>query len=310
MDYSSIHQPVMQEEVLQAFDNKKLDNFLDGTLGLGGHALALLQAHPELKTYYACDKDLEVRGLVEERLAEYEKKLCFQHMSFLDMLTYLKENNLENSLDGVLVDLGVSSYQLDQAHRGFSFRKEGDLDMRMDQSQGITAYEVVNKWSEKQIDSIIWKWGQDRKSRVIAKAIVDYRQKKKIETSLELGDIIENAVPRSGKMHPATRAFQAIRIAVNQELEELQDFLKQIFTFLKPGGRLVAISFHSLEDGIVKQAFKEASGKSFIDEFGVFRKSENRLAHIISKKPMVPSKQELRANSRSRSAKLRVIEKI
>lgn len=310
MDYSSIHQAVLLEEILDLFESKNLEYFFDGTLGLAGHALSMLEAHPEIKTFYACDKDQEAYEMACKRLSNFKEKLEFQHTSFLDNLAFLESQGAKGQLDGVLLDLGVSSLQLDEAERGFSFQKEGKLDMRMDRSRGVTAHEIVNKWPEKRIDQVIWEYGEDRRSKIIAKAIAEYRRHRTIEGSLELAKLIEDVVPRVGKKHPATQTFQAIRIVVNRELEDLQLFLEQIFDFLKPKGRLAIISFHSLEDRIVKQAFKEAAGKSFVDKNGVFRKSENSCANIISKKPIVPSKQELRLNPRSRSAKLRVIEKI
>lgn len=278
------HKPVLLAEVLEAFEGVKLHTFFDGTLGAAGHAKALLEAHPEMKCYIGCDRDPRAHELSKERLEPWKDKLKLMRSSYKEALEQMNE-----PLDGILIDAGVSSMQLDEKQRGFSFMEDAPLDMRMDPEQTLTAKEVVNRYSEKELSTILFEYGEERRARKIAKAICIARKKKPIETTLELVKIIR-PIARGGKKHPATLTFQALRIEVNQELKQLQEGITRGLDLLAPSGVMAVISFHSLEDRIVKNSFKEVR-KDF---------------SFVSKKPIVPSRQEMRENPRSRSAKLRI----
>jgi len=282
-----IHTPVLLKEILSLF-SIPMERFLDGTLGLGGHAEALLLAHPEIKRYYGIDRDPEALGLAEGRLGS---KLIPIHGSFVDMDTLVSEQ-----VDGILLDLGVSSLQLDKAEKGFSFMREGPLDMRMNPEDEIDAAYITNHYSEKELGRIFLEYGEERKWRQVAKAIVEARRRKKFETTFDLCRALDPVLKRVGKLHPMTRVFQALRIEVNQELKVLERVIPIAIKMLRPGGRLAIIAFHSLEDRIVKYAFRH---------FMVEEKSVD----ILTKKPLEADREECRKNPRARSAKLRVIEK-
>ena len=290
---SFFHIPVLSEQVLAGLQVKPGGRYLDATVGGGGHSELILRAAPDVQLV-ALDQDLQALAAAESRLKDFSdtpeewprQRIQFIHTNF----SRYDPENLK--FDGILADIGVSSTQLDQAHRGFSFRAEALLDMRMDSTQDLTAEDIVNFWDEKTIADTIYEYGEERLSRRIARRIVERRP---FRTTTELARAIASAYPpkaRHGRIHPATRTFQALRIAVNGELDVLKDLLAKAPDWLNPGGRLAIISFHSLEDRIVKYAYR----------------GDERL-QIITKKPLVASREEVRENKRSRSAKLRVAER-
>ncbi len=282
------HKPVLLREVLEVFADQKIGTFFDGTLGAGGHAQALLEAHPEIERYIACDRDPRAHELAEVTLAPWREKVEFVRGSYADEVA-----RVDGSIDGFLIDIGVSSMQLDERERGFSFMGDAPLDMRMDPDGKLTAADVVNRYSEVELARIFHEYGEERRSRPVAKAIVEARRKKKIQTTGELVEIIKPVAQR-GRLHPATLVFQALRIVVNDELGQLERGLDAAIHKLAPGGRMAVISFHSLEDRIAKNHLRDAKAK----------------IKVLTKKPIGPSEEEIRANPRSRSAKLRAGEAI
>lgn len=297
------HIPVLLEECLEVFASVALHIFADGTVGAGGHAAALLQSHPEIEVYHAFDQDQAALQIAKNRLAS--PKVHFHHANFSQMGSVLKPG----SADGILVDLGVSSMQFDTPERGFSFQKEGPLDMRMDPTQSLTAYDIVNIWSEEELGQIFRDLGEERFWRRAARAVCRERP---LRTTTELRHTLAKVLgSKKEKIDPATRIFQALRIAVNKELEHLSTFLHFAIDLLKPQGRLVVISFHSLEDRIVKQAFQNAASDklSTSGKKGLFL-DKDPTVKLITKKPIVGTVEEIRANPRSRSAKMRAVEKL
>jgi 16S rRNA (cytosine1402-N4)-methyltransferase len=288
---------------VEAFAGVELPVFFDGTLGAGGHAAALLTAHPEIVRYLGCDRDPRAHEVARQRLASWGEKVEWIRGSYSSLESMLDERGIE-TIDGFLIDIGVSSMQLDESGRGFSFRGEGPLDMRMDPQGTVTAEEIVNRYPQKELERIFWEYGEERQARRAAEAIVVARKKRPIRTTAELVEVVK-PVLKWGKLHPATLIFQALRIAVNDELGELERGLAAAIRRCRPGGRIGVISFHSLEDRIVKHRFKEHEWK---------RDKRSRLEsgtlRILTKKPIVPSAEECRENPRSRSAKLRVAEKV
>ncbi len=284
-DLGFFHLPVLPEQVMDGLSVKPGGRYLDATVGGGGHSLMILQAAADVELV-ALDQDLQAIAAAKARLSEYRSRVTFHHTNFAQF----KPGDLR--FDGILADIGVSSTQLDQAQRGFSFRQEAPLDMRMDDTQELTAGEIVNYWDEKTIADTIYEYGEERLSRRIARRIV---QNRPFSTTTELAWEVAGAFPakaRHGRIHPATRTFQALRIAVNGELKVLEEFLAAAPDWLNPGGRLAIISFHSLEDRIVKYAYR----------------GDERL-QIVTKKPLVATAEEIRENKRSRSAKLRIAER-
>ncbi len=296
---SNEHSSVLLEEVLQAFEGVELKTFFEGTLGAGGHAKAILSAHPEIESYLACDRDPNAHRIAKEVLAPFGKKVELIRGSYSELNRFLDEREIE-SIDGYFIDIGVSSMQIDKAERGFSFRFEGPLDMRMDPTADLTAAIIVNEYSQKELERIFWEYGEERQSRRAAEAIVKMRKNRRIETTTELIEVVK-PVLHWGKMHPATLIFQALRIAVNDELGELEKGIDAAIKRLSPGGRMAVISFHSLEDRIAKHRLKDVEFK---------KKSGEGCLKIITKKPICPSPEECRINPRARSAKLRVAEKV
>ncbi|MEL7431802.1 MAG: 16S rRNA (cytosine(1402)-N(4))-methyltransferase RsmH [Chlamydiota bacterium] len=297
---NQLHIPVLQDEILQALDEKKLRLFCDATVGNGGHARAILEAHPEIVTYFALDQDKSALALAKTSLDEYEEKTQFVHANF-STLASLVEEKLGQKMDGVLFDLGVSSMQLDQnadgfVRRGFSFLRNAPLDMRMNEENPLTAEEVVNEYPEKKLGEIFREFGEEPFWRSISKAIHQSRKKKRIQTTLELVEVIQTVKRRRGRLHPATLVFQALRIFVNGELKALEDGLNETIPQLNEEGILFVISFHSLEDRIVKQVFRKHA------------KEDDQL-HIVTKKPLTAGRKEIRQNPRARSAKLRILER-
>jgi 16S rRNA (cytosine1402-N4)-methyltransferase len=288
-----VHVPVMREEVLRGLNLKKNGIYIDATLGLGGHAEGILQDSGGC-TLVGIDRDGEALAAAKERLQGFENVYLardkFSHMKGVAAGFGVSQ------VDGILLDLGVSTLQLKDKGRGFSFLKDEPLDMRMNPEQELTAGIIVNTYPEKQLADIIWKYGEERNSRRIARALVRRRCKKPVLTCRELADIIEKTIGRRGRIHPATRTFQALRIEVNSELDELSMAVENGAQLLKEGGRLCVISYHSLEDRIVKHAYK--------------RLAEEGMLRIITKKPLRPEQEEIKINPSSRSAKLRVSERI
>lgn len=280
-----IHIPVLSQEVIEGLALRSGGHYLDATVGGGGHSRLILEGLPDGRVT-ALDQDEQAIAAAQLKLAEFGDRVQFHATNFAD---YDPGDQL---FDGILADLGVSSAQFDIPERGFSFRHEAALDMRMDQRQDLTAAELINTWEEVKIADVIYRYGEERLSRQIARRIVERRP---FETTTALSDTIFHAVPRSyryGRIHPATRTFQALRIAVNRELQVLETFLSKAPHWLKPGGRVVIISFHSLEDRIVKHTLKESPDLK-----------------VWTKKPIIAGEEELKVNGRSRSAKLRVAER-
>ncbi|WP_309742350.1 16S rRNA (cytosine(1402)-N(4))-methyltransferase RsmH [Chamaesiphon sp. OTE_20_metabat_361] len=281
MDANFSHIPVLSQEIVAGLGVVAGGWYLDATVGGGGHSELILQAAPDVRLV-ALDRDLQALEAAKARLVPYGERVKFWHGNYADYQPELQK------FDGIIADLGVSSVQLDLAARGFSFRNEAPLDMRMDRSQGITAAELVNQTSEVELARIIFTYGEERLSRQIARDIVAGRP---FTTTTQLAYTIGGAVPKSyryGRIHPATRTFQALRIAINQELSSLEKFLAVAPTWLKPEGKLGLISFHSLEDRIVKHTLRERED-----------------LRVLTKKPIIATESELATNPRSRSAKLR-----
>jgi len=273
---------------------------VDCTLGGGGHAEVILEATAPDGLLLGIDRDEEALRRAGERLKRYGTRVRFLHEGFKNLGMILRTQRVQG-VDGILMDLGVSTLQLMDSERGFSFQKDGPLDMRMDRGSSPTAAALVNSLSEPRLLQILFEYGEERWARRIARAIVHEREKLPVTRTLQLADLIRRAVPRSGRrqrIHPATRTFQALRIAVNQELDQLGVGLSEAASCLNDGGRLCVISFHSLEDRIVKRTFKALT------------QAKPARARLITKKPVVPGPDEIRMNPRSRSAKLRALERI
>ena len=305
------HYSVMLEETIENLNIKPDGIYVDGTLGGGGHAFHVCK---NLKNghFYGIDQDDAAITAASERLAVYGDMVTVIRDNYRNAKAALKELGVEK-VDGFVLDLGVSSYQLDTEERGFSYRFDADLDMRMDRRQTLTAKDIVNQYSEMDLFRIIRDYGEDNFAKNIAKHIVKARQIKEIQTTGELNEIIKAAIPAKMRQngHPSKKTFQAIRIECNRELEVLREALDDLIGLLNPGGRLCIITFHSLEDRIVKTAFKNKENPCICPpEFPVCICGKKPEGRVISKKPILPSKEELEANSRSKSAKLRVFEKI
>jgi len=309
----NIHQPVLLVETLQLLKPQADEFFVDATLGLGGHTEAILAKSEETQVI-GIDQDLEAIGLAKERLNSFGERFKVFHSNFSDIKQVLAEAKIDK-VDGVLADLGVSSLQFDSRTRGFSFRFDAPLDMRMNQESNLeTAADLLETLSEFEIAKIIYEYGEERLSRRIARRIVEKRDSgEPIKTTKQLVETIEKAVGRGkkDKIHPATRTFQALRIAVNGELEILERFVRDSVEILKKDGRLAVITFHSLEDRIVKQTMQKLSGKCFCPpKFPQCVCGAKKEVEILTRKPVVPSELETEENPRSRSAKLRACLKL
>ena len=306
------HRSVLLDECMDGLDIKPDGIYVDGTAGGAGHSSEIAKRLTSGRLI-AIDQDETAVKVATERLNRLDKNTTVVRSNFCEIAKVCRENDAPK-IDGVLLDLGVSSYQLDTAERGFSYSADAPLDMRMDNRKSLSAYEVVNEYSEQQLKKILFDYGEERFAPAIASAIVKQREKKKIETTAELSDIIKYAMPpsaREGGHHPAKRSFQAIRIEVNAELDVIEPAIRDAVSMLKSGGRIAIITFHSLEDRIVKQAFASlASGCTCPKDFPICVCNNKPKIRIVNKKPIVPSKTELEENPRSRSAKLRVAEKI
>ena len=304
------HKPVLLDETINGLNIKPNGIYVDGTLGGAGHSDHILKRLSSKGLLIGIDRDEEALSAAKERLKDFQN-VKYVHGNHDEIEEILKELDIDK-VDGILLDLGVSSYQLDQRERGFSYLGNNELDMRMDKSQELTAKEVINNYPEEKLANIIYEYGEERFSRQIAKNVCEYRKSKKIETTEELVQIIEKSIPSFAKKdgHPAKRTFQAIRIEVNDEIRPVYETVRKNIKHLKPGGRLCIITFHSLEDRAVKNAYIDAQGKCTCPKdlpycvCGV--KSEGK---IINKKPIIATKEEQEENSRSKSAKLRIFEK-
>lgn len=307
------HIPVMLDECLEGLNIKADGIYVDGTVGGAGHSIEIVKRLSGNGRLICVDKDEDALKAAGERLAPYSDRVTFIHDDYKNLVAELDSIGV-GKVDGILLDLGVSSYQLDNAERGFSYMKDAPLDMRMDRSQRISAYEVVNGYSESELARILFDYGEEKLARQIARNIIKARAEKPIETTLELAKIVEDTYPAKTRWkfgHPAKRTFQAIRIEVNDELSTLGEAVTQMARRLEKGGRMAVITFHSLEDRIVKSAFKELSlACTCPPDFPVCVCGKVQEVELVNKKPIVASEVELEKNSRSQSAKLRVIEKL
>lgn len=306
------HQPVLTNEVIWGLNLKPKGVYVDCTLGGGGHSLAILKTQPDCRVV-GIDQDPHALDAAGRRLAEFGARVELVHGNFRKLDNILSRLNI-NAVDGVLMDLGVSSPQLDQAERGFSYQQDARLDMRMDPEQELTAYDLVNKLSKSELARIIREYGEERWATRIAEFIETYRQGQPIETTSQLVSIIKAAIPKKARMdgpHPAKRTFQALRIAVNDELGALAEVLEKVVELLRPKGRLCVITFHSLEDRIVKRFFNRLNNPCTCPpEMPVCSCGKRQLVTVITKRPLTASKAELAVNPRARSAKLRVCERL
>ena len=303
------HIPVLLNECIEGLDIKPEGIYVDCTLGGAGHSSKIVEKLTTGKLI-AVDKDEDALKAAKERLKEYSDKIIFIHDDFKNTIMNLDKIGIEK-VDGILIDLGVSSYQLDNAERGFSYNQDARLDMRMDQSQSLSAYEVVNNYSEKEISDILWMYGEEKLSRKIAYNIVKNREKAPIETTLQLAEIVINSYPAKLRWkggNPCKRSFQAIRIEVNGELRGLKEAIEELALRLKVDGRMCVITFHSLEDRIVKQAFQYLEKDCICPPNQPICTCNKRSeVKILTKHPIVASQTELEENTRSQSAKLRII---
>jgi 16S rRNA (cytosine1402-N4)-methyltransferase len=286
--------------------------YVDGTVGGGGYAEAILEASAPDGMLLGLDLDAEAIARVLERLRSFESRLLLERANFADLPRVLEKKGWQR-VDGIVIDLGVSSFQLDDPNRGFSFTHDGVLDMRMDSNLSLTAADLVNSLPEEDLANLIFRFGEERWSRRIARAIVSQRKLKPFERTLELAELIRQTVPKtrdSRRIDPATRTFQALRIAVNKELESLEGFLDHALDILEPGGRLCIVAFHSLEDRVVKQRFRHWARSCRCPKNVIFCQCEGRpLVRLLSTKALRPEAEEIAKNPRARSARLRAVEK-
>ncbi|MBR2500593.1 MAG: 16S rRNA (cytosine(1402)-N(4))-methyltransferase RsmH [Clostridia bacterium] len=306
------HVPVLRDECIESLLIEKGKIIADGTLGGAGHSSEIIKRLGKDGQLIGIDQDINAICAAKERLKDYNN-VTFVNKNFKHIKQILNDLNIDH-LDGALLDLGVSSHQLDTAERGFSYQHDANLDMRMDTRESFSAYDVVNEYSKEKLEEIIYSYGEERWAKRIAEFIVNERKNAPIKTTLELVDVIKKAVPQGARKdgpHPAKRTFQAIRIEVNGELRILEQAILDFAECLAPKGRLSVITFHSLEDRIVKNAFSHlASGCTCPKDFPVCVCGKQPMGKIVTKKPIVASKEELELNPRSRSAKLRIFEKI
>ncbi|MEY8522357.1 16S rRNA (cytosine(1402)-N(4))-methyltransferase RsmH [Lachnospiraceae bacterium 38-10] len=306
------HYSVLLKETIEQLQVRPDGIYLDGTLGGGGHAEAVAKKLSEEGRLFGIDQDEAAIEAASKRLEAYRGKVTILRNNYRNAVAALRELGVEG-VDGIVLDLGVSSYQFDEAERGFSYRYDTALDMRMDQRSTLSAKEIVNGYSESELFHIIKNYGEEPFAKNIAKHIAREREKKEITTTFELNEIIKNAIPakmRQGGSHPSKRTYQAIRIECNHELEVLRDSLDDMISFLRPGGRICIITFHSLEDRIVKTAFRTNESPCICPpEFPVCTCGRISKGKVVTKKPILPSTEELEENSRSKSAKLRVFQR-
>lgn len=308
----SIHQAVLYREALEQLNIKPEGIYLDCTFGRGGHSGGILKMLGESGRLLAFDRDLDAISSSEAEAMLKDKRFSLHHGCFSELAEVVEHQGYKGKIDGILMDLGVSSPQLDTADRGFSFLRDGPLDMRMDTGRGLSAAQYLMQVDEQDLVRVLFEYGEERFSRRIARAIIEQRQQQPLQTTLQLAKLIENSVPfRDKHKHPATRTFQAIRIEINQELEQIKTGLKQAVDVLAPGGRLVVIAFHSLEDRIVKRFIRGESGRK-INPGKLPIKEQDIEQGLLRKigKSIRAQQQELRENPRARSAVMRVAEKI
>ena len=307
-----VHKPVLFDEVLESLRIKPDGIYVDGTTGGAGHSSGIAEklVNGRLISF---DRDADAIAVATERLARFGERSTIVHSNFSEIKSVLLSMGVER-IDGLLLDLGVSSYQLDCAERGFSYMADAPLDMRMDKRDSVSAYDVVNGYSAAELKKILWEYGEEKFAPSIANAIVRARETKPIESTLELSDIIKGAMPasaRNGAHHPAKRSFQAIRICVNGELSIIENTIRDAVSMMNNGGIISIITFHSLEDRIVKQTFADlAKGCTCPKSFPVCICGNKPSLEIVTRKPILPSEEELEVNPRSRSAKLRVAMRI
>ena len=306
------HTPVLLRETLDLLNCAPGGRYVDATLGLGGHAEAILERVQPDGFLLGLDRDEESLGIARARLAQYAGMFRLLHENFKNLPLVLNNTGI-TPVDGILADLGISSFQLLSPERGFSFQSDAMLDMRMDKSQRLTAADLINSLTEAQLAQIILRYGEERHARRIARAVVAARTKGSITRCSQLAELVQRAIPayRLPATHPATRTFQALRIAVNQELEGLDEFITGSISFLRPGGRFVVISFHSLEDRIVKRAFRALAGQCVCDRPpDLCRCSRQPVARLVTHRAVRPGEAEVELNPRSRSARLRCVERL
>ncbi len=292
------HRPVLLDEVIENLNLSPGKTILDATIGEGGHSIEILKKILPGGRLIGIDRDIEALKVSEEWLKGFQENLWLILGNFRELDNILETKRIKNC-DGILFDLGISSFQLENPERGFSIKKDGPIDMRMSRSQGLSAFDIVNRFTEEELSMLIRDFGEEHFHRRIARRIVQERRRSPIATTSQLADIVSKAMPRrfkSYRIHPATRTFLALRIRVNEELDNLAEGLDKAINFLAPGGRLCVISFHSLEDRIVKRTFADYS--------------RSEILRLINKKPIRPGHEEIKSNPRARSAKLRVAEKI
>lgn len=311
MEFS--HVSVLLDECIDGLKIKEDGIYVDGTLGGGGHSLEIVKRLGEKGRLIAIDRDADALMAAGERLHAHASKITYVHDDFKNCCAVLDELGIDE-VDGILLDLGVSSYQLDNAERGFSYMKDAPLDMRMDQSQFLTAFNVVNEFTVSQLTKILYEYGEEKLAPRIAERIAAVRDKETISTTLQLAKLVEGCYPAKTRWkygHPAKRTFQAIRICVNNELTGLGDTVTNMARRLKKGGRMAVITFHSLEDRIVKTAFKDlALSCTCPPDFPVCVCGKVKEVELVNKKPIVASQEELNRNSRAESAKLRIVERV
>ena len=304
------HKPVMLNECIEGLNIKENGIYVDGTLGGAGHSKEIAKRLSKEGILIGIDRDTDALEAAKDNLKDFNN-IIYVHNNHDNIKEILEELNIEK-VDGILLDLGVSSYQLDERNRGFSYLGENELDMRMDKTQELTAKKVVNEYEEEELANLIYEYGEERFSRKIARNICEIRKNKEIETTKELVEIIEKSIPKAKQKdgHPAKRTFQAIRIEVNNEIKPLFNTVKNCIDCLKPGGRLCIITFHSLEDRAVKKAYIEAKGKCTCPkDLPYCVCGAKSLGEIITKKPIIATDEELKENTRSKSAKLRIFER-
>ena len=307
------HISVLLNECIEGLNISPTGTYVDGTLGGAGHASKVCEKLNENGVFIGIDQDINAINKANEVLSLYKNKIIFQHENFSSIKNILHDINIEN-VDGILLDLGVSSHQLDEADRGFSYMHDAPLDMRMDVRSGFSAYNVVNDYKQRQLEEVLWGYGEERWAKRIVEFILEARKDKPIKTTYELVDIIKGAIPKAVRKdgpHPAKRTFQAIRIEVNGELSILRKSIEDMVDVLAPKGRLCIITFHSLEDRIVKEMFRLMENPCTCPpSFPICICNAKTKGKIITRKPILPSQQEVEENHRSRSAKLRILEKI